>query len=185
MSQTDTRAAIANLRTCIQKVATGPEYSKDLSFEEARDGMAYILSGEADPVQAAVMLIGLRMKRETQDENRGVLQAIIDQRETFCANVDELIDIADPYNGHVRGLPAAPFIAPVLAACGVPAFSHGVETVGPKHGLTHHRVLRAAGIDVDITPKQLLAQLEDTDCGWGYIDQARFCPALYALVPLR
>eukprot|EP00494_Astrolonche_serrata_P017896 UN18086 len=55
-----------NMRTCIQKVATGPEYSKDLSFEEARDAMATILDGSADPVQAAVYLIALRMKRETQ-----------------------------------------------------------------------------------------------------------------------
>ena len=35
------------MRGCIQKVATGPEYSKDLSFEEARSAMRLILDGDA------------------------------------------------------------------------------------------------------------------------------------------
>ena len=56
-------ATQADMHNCIQPVATGPEYSKNLSFEEAKAGMELILRGEADPVQAAVYLIALRMKR--------------------------------------------------------------------------------------------------------------------------
>ena len=67
------------MRQYIQKIATGPELSKDLSREEARDGMRLILSGDADPVQAAIFLIALRMKRETMPENLGVLDALLDQ----------------------------------------------------------------------------------------------------------
>jgi len=178
-------ATQADMRNCIQKVATGPEYSKNLSFEEARAGMELILRGEADPVQAAVYLIALRMKRETQDENQGILQAILDERVTVKCGAEEIVDIGDPYNGHLRGLPLAPFIAPVLSACGIPAFSHGVESVGPKYGITHKMVLDAAGIDVNRDPQQVADQLEHTDIGWGYIDQSRFCPNLYALIPLR
>jgi len=36
------------MRQCIQKVATGPEYSKDLSFDEAYESMRAILAGDAD-----------------------------------------------------------------------------------------------------------------------------------------
>ena len=39
-----------HIRQCIQKVATGPDYSKDLSFEEARDVMHAILKHDPDPV---------------------------------------------------------------------------------------------------------------------------------------
>lgn len=56
-----------NLRQCIQKVATGPEYSKDLSYEEVYYAMRYILTGDADPIQVAVWLAGCRMKRETEN----------------------------------------------------------------------------------------------------------------------
>ncbi|MEM7207440.1 MAG: anthranilate phosphoribosyltransferase [Pseudomonadota bacterium] len=178
-------ATQADMRNCVAKVATGPEYSKNLSQEEARAGMALMLDGQADLVQAAIYLIGLRMKRETADENRGVLQAILERREQTSVEVDELIDVADPYNGQVRGLPSAPFLAPVLAACGVPAFSHGVASLGPKFGITHHRVLHAAGIPVDLNPQQAASAIADPNIGWAYLDQHAFCPLLYDLVDLR
>ncbi len=171
------------LRRCIQKVATGPEYSKDLEFEEARAAMKSILENGADPVQTAVFLIALRMKRETQEENRGVLQAIRESIDAVTAPVEQVVDIADPYDGFLRSLPVAPFLPAVLAACGVPAFSHGMERVGPKYGATHHTVLRAAGVDVGLSAQQAAAQLQDA--GWAYLDQSRFCPALHDLAALR
>ncbi len=173
------------LRTCIQKVATGPEHSKDLSFDEAREAMRLILDGRADPVQAAVVLIALRMKRETDDEHKGVLRAVLDAVESATASVDELVDIADPYDGYTRGLPTAPLLPPVLAACGLPAVSHGVETLGPKYGVTARKVLRAAGVDVDLTPGRAAERLADPEAGWAYTDQKAFCRPLHDLRELR
>lgn len=181
-SMTDAQLA---LRSCIQKVATGPEYSKDLSYDEAYAAMSQILSDTADPVQAAVFFIALRMKRETDDENKGVLQAIIDQSSISTASVPEVLDIADPYDGHARGLPMAAFIAPVMASLGMPSVCHGLEAVGPKFGVTHRKVLRAAGKNVDMSAAQAMAQLADKASGWAYIDQAAFAPSLHNLVGLR
>ncbi len=173
------------MHSIIQRVATGPELSKDISRAEARDGMAAILDGRIDPVQAAIFLIALRMKRETDDENLGILDAIRDATLMARANVDELIDIADPYDGYIRTLPAAPFLPAVLAACGVPAISHGVEHMGPKFGLTHRQVLRAAGAAVDLTPVEAAARIADPAIGWAYLDQSSWCPKLHGLAPLR
>ena len=132
------------MRSYLQRIATGPELSKDISLEETRHGMGLILDGKADPVQAGIFLIALRMKRESDDETRGMLEAIRDVTLRLEAPVDEVLDMADPYDGYNRTLPAAPFLPPVLAACGVPAFSHGVTSVGPKFGATHSQVLQAA-----------------------------------------
>ncbi len=173
------------MRSYIQRVATGPEYSKDISFEEARDAMRHILDGSADPVQAGIFLIALRMKRETLDENGGSLQAIIDASNIVTADVDDIIDIADPYDGYTRGLPVSPFLPTVLAACGLPAVSHGAEVVGPKYGATHRKVLRAANINIDFTPQQAVRQINNPEIGWAYLDQKAICPALHNLVPLR
>lgn len=181
---TDSAAQLI-LRQCIQKVATGPEYSKDLSFEEARDAMRVILSGHADPVQTAVLLVALRMKRETDEENRGVTQAMLDATLSATAPVDELFDIADPYDGYTRGLPASPFLAPVLAACGIAAVCHGVESVGPKYGITARKVLRAAGVNVDLSMDAATQQIGHPDAGWAYVDQRVFCPGLHNLIGLR
>ena len=173
------------MRSIIQRIATGPELSKDISLDEARAGMRYVLEGRVDPVQAGIFLIALRMKRETDDENLGVLDAIREQTLTAIAPVDEVVDLADPYDGYTRSLPASPFLPAVLAACGLPAVSHGVESVGPKYGVTHRQVLAACGLPVDLAPPEAAARLGDPDIGWSYIDQRHFCPRLHALADFR
>ena len=56
------------MRACLQKIATGPELSKNLSEEESQTAMSLVLDDAADEVQAAIFLIALRMKRETDAE---------------------------------------------------------------------------------------------------------------------
>ena len=175
----------AFMRSVIQRIATGPEMSKDISRDEARVAMRAILEGQVDPVQAGIFLIALRMKRETDEENIGILEALRDAGETVTAGVDVLIDIADPYDGFTRTLPASPFLPAVLAACGVPAVCHGVERVGPKFGLTHRQVLGAAGQPVDLSPAEAAARIDDPAIGWAYLDQRYYCPKLHALIGLR
>ncbi len=173
------------LRECIQKVATGPEYSKDLSFDEAYQAMQSILQGNAEAVQIAIFFIALRMKRETDEENRGILQAIIDNAAVTTCAVDEVIDIADAYDGHLRGLPCVAFIPAVLAACGIAACSHGVHSVGPKFGITSHRILKYLDIAVDLSPNEAAERINNPDIAWSYVDQKQYCPALYDLLTLR
>lgn len=169
----------------LQKIATGPERSRDLSEDDAREAMALILAGVCHPVQTAVFLIALRMKRETDEENAGVLAAIRAAAVTATARVPDLVDVSEPYDGFLRHLPASPFLPAVLAACGVPAVSHGLERVGPKFGVTHRLVLQAAGAPVDLTPGQAAARIAEPAAGWAYVDQRRACPPLHALADLR
>jgi anthranilate phosphoribosyltransferase len=173
------------MRSIIQRIATGPDMSKDISLEEARAGMRAILNDDVDDVQAAVFLIAMRMKRETDEENKGILDGIRDMCNFATANVDEVLDMSDPYNGYNRTLPAAPFMPALMAACGVPTVSHGVETMSPKFGITHHRVLKAAGVPVDLSVEQAASRLADKDIGWAYVDQKSYCPSLHNLTRLR
>jgi anthranilate phosphoribosyltransferase len=182
---TDKNTSTALMYSIIQRIATGPELSKDISLEEARDGMSAILRGEIDDVQTAIFLIALRMKRETDDENKGALKAILNVSQDRQARVDELISLADPYDGMNRNLPVAPMIPAVLAACGLPCVSHGLNSVGPKFGVTHRHVLKAAGIDVDMNLDEAVARIEDPQVGWAYVDQKSFCPGLHELTDLR
>ena len=175
----------ALMRSILKRIATGPELSKDISREEACAGMRLVLEGQVDAVQAGIFLIALRMKRETDDENRGVLEAVREATRAATAPVDEVVDIGDPYDGYIRTLPASPFLPPVLAACGVATISHGVERMGPKYGVTHRQVLHAAGVPVDLGPEEAAARVGDPLIGWAYVDQKAFCPKLYNLAALR
>ena len=184
-SAADGAAGGALMRSIIQRIATGPELSKDITRDEARRGMRLVLDGKVDPARTAVFLIALRMKRETDDENLGILDAILETTATVTAPVDEVVDLSDPYNGFNRNLPVSAFLPAVLAACGVPAISHGVETMAPKFGATHHRILAACGAPVASTPREVCARLADPGVGWAYCDQSVFNPRLHALAELR
>lgn len=178
-------ADAALMHSAIQRVATGPELSKSISYEESQAVMHAILNGTADPVQAGVFLIGLRMKRETDDELKGVLDALRQHTKTLRSTLPEVVVVSEPYNGFNRTVQGSLFSLPVLAACGVPAYSHGVELVGPKFGITHHNILKALGANPLHTVEQTADQLADERIGWGYIDQKMFAPKLEALNFLR
>jgi len=171
------------MREAIQKVAVGPDRGRDLSRQEASAVMHGILAGEIDEVQTAVLLIALRMKRESTEEFIGLFDAMQSSVETITAPSPELICLADPFDGYVRNVSMTPFIPCVLAACGLNSVLHGVETVGPKHGVTAQQVYQRAGILVDQSSREVAASL--SKFGWGYLDQASYAPALNSLLDLR
>ncbi len=173
------------MRSIIQRIATGPDLSKDISRTEAHLGTKAIIENAIDPVQVGIYFIALRMKRETMDENRGVLDAVLETTRRVTADVDEVVDIGDPYDGYNRCLPAAPFLGPVLAELGVHVVSHGLDKVGPKYGVTVRHVLEAAGVPVNLGPEEAAARLADPALGWSYIDQAQSNPGMHNLIPLR
>ena len=81
------------------------------------------------------------MKRETDDELAGILDAIREGLPERRLDLDRLVVLADPYDGYLRGVPVAPFLPAVLAACGLRVLTHGVRAMGPKFGATHRQVL--------------------------------------------
>ena len=173
------------MRSIIQRIATGPDLSKDISREEAHLGTKAIIENHIDPIQVGIFFIALRMKRESMDENKGVLDAVLETTKRVVAAVDEVVDIGDPYDGYTRCLPTAAFLGPLLAELGVHVVCHGLDRVGPKYGVTARHILAAAGVPVDLTPAQAAARLADPALGWTYIDQAQSNPGLHNMVGLR
>ena len=175
----------SRMRVYLQLVATGPELSKSLDQAQAEDGMSMILDGEIDPVRAGIFLIALRMKRESDAENIGILNALIKNTRTQQTASPEILAVADPFNGCLRGLIATPFLPAVFAACGLPTYTHGLESVGPKYGITTRMVLESAGKNVDKSLADGAACLDNTEVGWTYLDQKHYIPSLHDLVELR
>jgi len=173
------------LAQAIKKVATGPHLSKDLTQQEAEAAMSEILSGQFDLVQAAIFFIALRIKRETNEENLGVLKALQACTEQTVGEVDQLLIISDPFNGYNRHCPITAFLPAVLAASGLPTLSQGVKEMGPKFGVTHSQVLAAAGMNIDLSPQAVTERLNNPDLAWAFIDQQYATPELFALQDLR
>ncbi len=173
------------LKSVISRIATGPELSKDIELEEAKLAMQAIIRGDINDVRTAIFLIALRMKRETMDENIGILSAILSESDTRIANVDNVIDLGDPYSGYSRSIPISSFLPPLLAELGFCCVIHGLDSIAPKFGLTHRNIYQQLGLDVNISTSRAKELLEDNNIAWAYIDQSKYCQGLYNLVPLR
>ncbi|MBL4670706.1 MAG: hypothetical protein JKX81_00490 [Arenicella sp.] len=171
------------MREAIKDIAVGPGRGRDISRERAALVMRGILNGDIDPIQTAVFLIALRMKRESIDEFLGLFDALNGSVQSATVDVDNLLLLADPFDGYVRNISITPFMPAVLSACGHNAIIHGVETVGPKHGVTAHKIYKAAGIETQLDAQGVAAKV--ADIGWGYADQSCYAPSLFALQDLR
>ena len=178
-------SAQALIHSIIQRIATGPELSKNIELEEARAAMSAILAGEIDDVQSAIFLIALRMKRETIDENFGILDALLKASDYQQADVADLIDLGEPYSGYNRSIPISSFLPPLLAELGLPSVIHGLDSVTPKFGLSHKHVNQALGNNTEISVEEARAQIENSKKGWAYLDQSCYCAPLHDLVSLR
>ncbi|MFT5571676.1 MAG: anthranilate phosphoribosyltransferase [Cryomorphaceae bacterium] len=173
----------SSIYQAIQKIAVGPDRGRDLSRADSRDVMRAILDGKVDEVQTAVFLIALRMKRESMDEFLGLFDALQEHQQSVISDCAEVVCLAEPFDGYVRTATVTPFIPAVLAANGIHSVMHGVRSVGPKHGVTAHKVYAAAGINVAMSLKEASGKLSSV--GWSYVDQSNYAPALFALAGLR
>ena len=173
------------MHSIIQRIATGPELSKSISLEESKQAMEAILNNEIDEVQSAIFLIAMRMKRETMDENIGILMALIGLTNQEQSSVESLVDLGDPYSGYNRSIPISSFLPPLLAELGIPTVIHGLNSVSPKFGLTHRQIYQALDFDVNLSTGSAKRRVEDESIGWSYVDQSQYCNVLHSLVPLR
>ena len=90
------------MKSYLQKIATGPTMSKDLSGAEAEDALTLVLNGTVSQIRSAVFLVSARMKRETQEENIGYWRALDKTALRQDVQLDKLLQVADPFDGFNR-----------------------------------------------------------------------------------
>jgi anthranilate phosphoribosyltransferase len=176
------------MRDVLRRVAVGPKGSKDLDRDEAREAMTLCLNRSASDIQIATFLIAERLKRETDEENHGFLQALLSASVIARADAPEVVSLCDPHDGFLRAPRFAPVTAAVLAACGLPTALHGAITLPPKNGITARRVLEHMGFNLGIgegaSSVQSAAHRLSTG-GIAIVDVEDFCPALANLTEIR
>jgi len=105
------------IREIIAKIAVGPNRGKDITKQEAYRATVNLLDGSLDETQAALFLIGLRMKKESMLEYAGILKGMNETCEEVTVDLPNLVYLADPFDGCSRHAPISPFVPAVLAAC--------------------------------------------------------------------
>jgi anthranilate phosphoribosyltransferase len=172
------------MKSYLQKIATGPKMSKDLSEIEAEDALSLILKGEVSKVRSAIFLIAARMKLETLDENIGYWRAMDKNTIRRQIELNQLLQIADPFDGFNR-IPYFGFYAiPVIAAMGLPTYGHSAPSLPPKFGITFEDILNQHyGIAPQGNHRQRIELIKNFK--FGYINMQEAHPLLEKLRSLR
>jgi anthranilate phosphoribosyltransferase len=139
------RSTYAGFRATIKTVGTGPRGSRSLSFEEAREAMRAMLSGEVSDAQAGAFLIAMRTKGEEPEELAGLAQALREAASSREAVRPGTVACAGAYDGVADSPQLSLAAAVVAAAAGAPCVVHCGQRIGPKYGITPVDVLAALG----------------------------------------
>lgn len=165
----------------IKAVGAGEKRARALDRDEARQAMAAIASGAAQPVQVGAFLLALRMKGETALELAGFCDALQPHIARFDGP-DDLLEVDGHGDGHEGVVSLLPAALAAAAALGVPACL-GVDLGSP---FSHHGFeasLAAIGLGGVLTPERAARDL--AKAGIAACDLKLICPPLARLVALR
>jgi anthranilate phosphoribosyltransferase len=119
-------AKMMNATRFIQEIGRGAKGARDLSSADAEDLFGAILDGKIDELQLGALLIGLRIKGESDEEMLG-FKAAMDSRtpQLLLDNNAPRLVVIPSYNGARRQPNLMPLLALLLAQSGVPVLIHG------------------------------------------------------------
>ena len=145
--------------------------------------MAEVLSGKCTDSQIAALLVALRMKGETVEEIVGFAEAIRSAATPLNLRRNSTVDVSDTERdalvdtcgtgGDASGtFNISTATAFVVAGAGVRVAKHGNRSISSKCGSAD--VMEALGININLTPEQLAACLEEV--GIAFL----FAPAMHS-----
>jgi Anthranilate phosphoribosyltransferase len=167
----------------IALTSPGPGRSRPLDAEEARDALAIILSGEADPVQVGALLMTLQYRGATALECAGFVRAI---RETAVSAGGRTLRPDLDWPAYVsprwRRPPWFMHSARLVAAAGYRVLMHGHFGNGADSGKLETAAERA-GIPVCLNSAQVSAALGSHNI--AYVPLAVFAPQVQSILNLH
>ncbi len=157
---------------------------ENLSEAEAAAAVEEILSGEADEPAVAALLTALRMKGETVDELVGFARVMRERAakvELTRVKPDDLVDTCGTGGGGPDTFNISTVAVFVVAGAGVPVAKHGNRSISSRCGSAD--VLEAAGANIQLTPGQAAAALDQV--GVGFLFAPLIHPAMKHVQPIR
>jgi anthranilate phosphoribosyltransferase len=139
---------------------------QDLSTEDMAAVMRQIMVGEATPAQIGGFLVALRMKGESLDEIEGA--AIVMRELATKVNVSgsHLVDTCGTGGDGSDLFNVSTASAFIVAAAGGQVAKHGNRSVSSSTGSAD--VLEAAGVNLNLTPEQVSACIDDIGIGFMF-----------------
>ncbi len=168
---------MSELNQVIKKLSEG----KHLTEAESFAAIGEIMRGEADAIDIAAFLMGLRVKGETVAELTGGVKSMRDVAIRIHPAVDFLVDPVGTGGDQTGTINISSAAALVAAAAGAKVAKHGNRSVSSKSGSADF--YEALGIDITLTPEEVKNCIET--CGFGFMFAPTFHPAMRFAGPVR
>jgi len=139
---------------------------KDLSSDGMASVMRLIMTGDATPAQVGGFLIGLRMKGETVEEVAAAASVMRELSTRVNVDNEHLVDTCGTGGDASGSFNISTASAFVVAAAGGKVAKHGNRSVSSKSGSAD--VLEAAGVNLEQTPEQVAACVNDIGVGFMF-----------------
>lgn len=154
---------------------------RNLSRNEARSAIGAIVSGSVDEVAISALLVGLRVKGETDEELAGAVDAVRGAMRSFEPPVRPVLDTCGTGGDGAASVNVSTASAIVVASSGVAVAKHGNRSASGVSGSS--QVLEELGITIDPLPaihERCMAEL-----GITFFFAPSFHPALRHVAPVR
>lgn len=165
------------LKELVAEVAGG----RDLTEEQAAEGMRHLISGEASPALAGALLTALKMKGETAAEVTGFARVMREAAVRVQPRCERLVDTCGTGGGTVPTFNISTAVAFVVAGAGVSVAKHGNRAITSACGSAD--VLEALGVRIDLSPEAICACIEKV--GIGFLFAQAHHPAMRHVGPIR
>lgn len=158
---------------------------QDLTSDEAHAAMAAILTGETTDAQIGAYIVALRLKGETPEELRGMVDAMLDAAEVVPLDLDGadgvVLDVVGTGGDRSHTINVSTLAALVVAGAGGRVCKHGNRAASSATGTAD--VLEALGVRLDPSPEQVARCVREA--GIGFCFAPRFHPAMRHVGPAR
>ena len=165
------------MKEILEKITAG----EDLSFEESKNTMGFLMDGRASPVEIAALLVGLKTKGENPAEIAGAAQAMRERCVKLDVRDKQVIDVCGTGGDNSGTFNISTAVAFVAAAAGVKVAKHGNRSISSRSGSAD--VLAALGININLKPDRAAQALDEI--GLTFLFAPDYHPAMKHVAPVR
>lgn len=153
---------------------------QDLTFDEAKEVMNEIMSGETPDTLISAYLVALRMKGETIEEISGSARGMRDNGTKLLHDMD-VLEIVGTGGDKANTFNISTTSAFVAAAAGCKVAKHGNRGVSSKSGAAD--VLEALGANITVATEKSKELLDKV--GFCFLFAQKYHPAMRFVGPVR
>lgn len=154
---------------------------KNLDFKETRQAFLEILEGRCSFEQVASFLTALRMKTETEEELRAVVEVMREKSIKIKVNSKIVFDTCGTGGKRIRTFNISTCTAFVVAAGGIKVAKHGNRSFSSFCGSAD--IIEKLGIELNLSPEVVESCLKKIGIGFFYAPL--YHPAMRKVAPVR